>query len=717
MSAIELAESMLQSGNVRGAQRILKESAPEGEARDLLLARCALRLRDQLGAVAAYSAVLTRNPRHLEAAVSLGGLYAQLGWLDKAEAHFSRTLKRLEEPALRVELASLHWLRKQPARALQELGRVLARQPDHFDARQRRAQMLVELGRHAEALEDLRLLAQKWPDRPRPWKLLGMAELGCHNPDEAARCLREAVRNEPVDVNLATSLATALIISGQMEEAMVALERLRELDAAAWQGQHESTRKSRIAGSENEIDPRPIFLLTAFAELQKGCWARRDRFERILRDVIARPGNASLVSLWHSAGIVSLSAEERLKLYRTTANEVAKGVTPFRHEPSATPARLRIGYVMPRVGDHVVAKILGSALPEHDPATTDIHVFAVAGKESDRDSATRQRYLALPGVTLHDLAELDDAAAAEYLLGMQMDVLVDVAVYLDSGRPGILARRPAPVQVSYLGGTFSSGSDWLDYILVDDEASPGQPGWCSEAEVRMTGSYFLYSHEDALPPEPPPRSALGLPEDRFLYSALNNTYKLSPVEFDSWARILAATPGSVLLLKDGEGIARNLRAEAERRGLDPARLLFVPHVSQRDYLLRQGMPDLFLDTFLYGGHTTMAESLWMGVPAVSRRGDSFQSRVGASLLASCGLGELVATDVAAYEELAIALFHDRDRLLRLKQLLRQSRLTAAPFDVRGQVRQLERAFRHMRDRFAAGLPPAPFAVAELPVAD
>lgn len=701
---------MLASGNPAGARRVLNDSAAPGPDRDLLLGRCALQLNDRAGAAAAYSAVLARQPGNAEAVSSLGMLYLQQGLVDKAEALYSKALKKADSDRLRVEYGVVLFQRRQFKQALAEFDRVIARTPGYHPALDQRARAYLSQGRPADAVVDLRRIVEEDPGRDDCWALLGHALFSADQKDDAVVVLREAVRRRPDDMAALKSLALSLALTGHLAEGREVLARLRQADPERWREILDSTRKSRIASAPEEIDPRPLFLLFSY-QAQKDCdWRHRREYEETFRDYIANPGYCNPYGLAHCSGIVPLTPAERRRMMENVAAATGAGIEPWQHVPAPAPERLRIGYVMSRVGDHVVSLIMHRLIAAHDPQATEVHVFAVSQHADDFRYGLMERYAALPGVTAHDCSGLDDEAVARLLRDKGFDVLVDLAVYNDHGRPGIFARRPAPVQVSYLGAPYTSGAPWMDYIITDPQVSPEAPGWCTEAEARMPACYFVYGHDDAVPPEVPPRSAFGLPEEAFLYSALNNPYKIDPADFECWMRILEATPGSLLLLKAGARVAANLNREAAARGVDPARLRFLPWVSERDYLLRQGAPDLFLDARYYGAHTTMAESLWMGVPALSCRGDAFQSRVGASLLAACGLPELIMPDREAYEETAIALFRDRARLASLKDRLRETRLVAAPFDIQGQARRLEAAFRHMRARFAQGLPPATFDI-------
>lgn len=712
MSAIALAESLLQSGNATGARQILKDSADPGPERDYLLARCALRLGDTAAALVALASVVDANPRHVEATSALGALHVKQGKLDKAEALYSKALKKVDDERLRLELAVVYWKRKQSVRALQELERVLARNPRHHAARNERAFMLLSQSRFAEAAEEFRILVRDDPDRLEPWGHLGMLEFKVGRYEAALPLLREAQRRQPRDGAAIYNVGMSLVFTGHIEEGAAMLERLREVDPPRWQDLLDSTADSRIRGTE-ELDVRPLFLLIAYNEQTLCDWTHRQRYEEVYHDFVADPRNSRPIRLAHGSGIVPLSHAERRRMMEMAGRVAALGCTPHEHLPSPAPRRLRVGYVMTRIAIHVVPKILVKLIESHDPANVDVSVVSVLQQDKDYSSGMPERYMAIPGVTWVDLTHMSDAEAVEHLKSLDFDILIDLSVYNDGARSGLFAGRPAPVQVNFLGAPFTSGVPWMDYIITDPVVSPAVPDWCSEAEARMPVCFFTYGSEWERPAVPP-RTGFGLPEDAFVYSGLNNSYKIDPLDFDGWMRILTATPGSVLMLREDSGAQENLRREAERRGVDPARLIFAPFVTHEGYLQRQGMPDLFLDTRYYGAHTTMAESLWMGVPALTCPGDAFPSRVGASLLASCGLQELIMPDWDSYEATAIALYHDRERLRRLKDSLLSVRDHAAPFDMPGQARNMEKAFRHMRERFAQGLPPAAFNVGELP---
>lgn len=711
-SALSLAESLLQSGNVAGAFKILMDFPDKGVRRNFLLGQCAARMGNAAVAIPALATALAADPRHVPSATLLGDIYLRLGMVDKAEALYRDFLARHEDDGLRVAQARLLALRQRVDASIVEFGRVLARNPRHAFARQCRGDLLAQQRRFAEAAADYRELTVQHPGEAAPWANLGIVEgwLGRHA--EAERHLRRALELQPGNGKCLFELAWVLITTGQVEPAREVLAQLKAADPARLAELQQVLEKQQSWGVDGAVDPRPLFIAYTYARLDECNWTYREAYDRVVAD-FARAPLANPAGGAHCAGIVPLTLAEKRHLLEQAAAFTADGIVPWTHVPAPAPARLRVGYLLPHLGEHVVARIMERVWAAHSDAV-EVIVIASAMNRDDVASPLLARVQALPGVRCVDVTQQDDAAAAATVRDLGLDVLVDLGIYNDQARPGIAARRPAPVQVNWLGAPYTSGAPWMDYIVTDPVVSPGVPGWCSEAEVRLPSCYFVFGHHVATPPPLPARREVGLPEGVFIYSGLCNGYKIDPEIFARWMRILKATPGSVLLLKEGAERQANLLREAAAHGVGPERLVFPPKLLQALYIARMGLPDLFLDTPRYNGHTTMAESLWMGAPAISWPGADFQTRVGASLLESCGLPELVVADGEAYEALAIALFHDRERLAALRARLLANRATAAPFDIAGQARALEKAWWHMRRRFADGLPPAPFDVAALP---
>lgn len=221
----------------------------------------------------------------------------------------------------------------------------------------------------------------------------------------------------------------------------------------------------------------------------------------------------------------------------------------------------------------------------------------------------------------------------------------------------------------------------------------------AEQVVRLPHSYQVNDDRRAIAERIPTRADCGLSDGAFVFCCFNNSFKIQPAVFDVWMRLLAQVDGSMLwLLEENRFASANLRAEAQRRGVDPGRMVFAPRAPLAEHLARHRQADLFLDTLPYNAHTTASDALWSGLPIVTCAGATFPSRVCASLLRAAGLPELVTTSLADYEAAALALARDAGRLAALKSQLVKNRDSAPLFDTAGFTRDLEAALLDMWGR-------------------
>jgi predicted O-linked N-acetylglucosamine transferase (SPINDLY family) len=287
-----------------------------------------------------------------------------------------------------------------------------------------------------------------------------------------------------------------------------------------------------------------------------------------------------------------------------------------------------------------------------------------------------------------------------------VDIAVDLKGHTLDHRAGIFAERAAPIQINYLGYPGTMGAEYMDYLIADPTVIPeASQQFYSEKIIYLPNSYQPNDSRRAISTEPCARAAEGLPETAFVFCCFNNSYKITPAVFDVWMRILGRVEGSVLWLWENKPWAsENLRKEARRRGISPERVIFARTLPLDEHLARHRLADLFLDTFPYNAHTTASHALWTGLPVLTRMGETFASRVAASLLRAVDLPELITATEAEFEELAVELAHDTERLQRLRQRLQQNRLSAALFDSRGFTRDLEAAYAAIVERCEAGLP-------------
>jgi len=291
-------------------------------------------------------------------------------------------------------------------------------------------------------------------------------------------------------------------------------------------------------------------------------------------------------------------------------------------------------------------------------------------------------------------------------------ILVDLMGFVANCRPDVLALRPAPIQVNYLGFPGTMGADFMDYIVTDRVVTPPeQAPFLHEAIVYLPHTYQVTDDRQPIDPNPVTRAGEGLPGDGMVYCCFNTLYKIEPVMFGAWMRILARLPGSVLwVLAKGDAARANLRREAAAQGVDPARLVFGEGKHKPLHLARFGLADLFLDTRLYNAHTTTSDALWAGVPVLTWLGEGFPARVAASLLTAIELPELIMPSLDAFEREAVRLGTDPAALAALKARLAAHRTTRPLFDTVRFARAIEAAYDAMWARYAAGEGPGEIEV-------
>jgi protein O-GlcNAc transferase len=315
-----------------------------------------------------------------------------------------------------------------------------------------------------------------------------------------------------------------------------------------------------------------------------------------------------------------------------------------------------------------------------------------------------------------DVRMQSDQSVVELMRTLEIDIAIDLKGFTQDARTGILARRPAPVQVSYLGYPGTMGARYIDYLIADRFVIPDQqrPAY-SEKVVWLPECYQVNDAKRPITAFTSSRGSTGLPEGAFVFCCFNASYKITPELFDVWMRLLRDIPTSVLWLIAGRSHAPdNLRCEAQARGVAPDRLVFAPVTSSQEHLARHQLADLFLDTHPYNAHTTASDALWAGLPVLTYAGETFAGRVAGSLLQAVGLSELVTLSLEDYEALARELASNPARLAVLRQKLAQGITTASLFDTVRTTRHIEAAFATMWERHCRDEPPQAFAVTPLP---
>jgi predicted O-linked N-acetylglucosamine transferase (SPINDLY family) len=366
--------------------------------------------------------------------------------------------------------------------------------------------------------------------------------------------------------------------------------------------------------------------------------------------------------------------------------------------------RLRIGYLSSDLRDHAVGYLTAEIFQHHDRNLVDVQAY-FSGPATDDATRTRIRNT-VDGWT--DITAMADKEAAATIIADAVDILVDLNGYTKDGRTRVVALRPAPIIVNWLGFPGTMGSPHHHYIIADPHIiPPGDEKYFSEKVLRLP-CYQPNDTQRITAPETPTRAACNLPEDAMVYCCFNGMNKITRPVFERWMRILAAVPGSVLwLLDSGPETMDRLRAHAQSCGITADRLIFAGRLGTPAHVARYRIADLFLDTNPYGAHTTASDALWAGLPILTYTGRIFAARVCASLVRAAGLPELVCDSGDSYEREAIRIGLDPDLRHGYKQRLRMMRASCTLFDTAGLVRNLEGLYAQMWQDYCRGALPVP----------
>ena len=366
--------------------------------------------------------------------------------------------------------------------------------------------------------------------------------------------------------------------------------------------------------------------------------------------------------------------------------------------------RLRVGYISSDLREHAVGYLMAEVFELHDRGKVEVFAY-YCGIPGEDALKTRTKRAVEHWV---DIRDLSDDAAAQRIAEDGIDILVDVNGHTRDARTGVFARRPAPIQVNWLGYPGTMGSAYHHYMIADEWiATPGFEVYCSEKVVRLP-CYQPNDRKRVVAPERPSRAEAGLPDDAFVFCCFNGAQKITRFAFERWIQILLRTPGSVLwLLASTEETHERLRNYAESQGVGRERIVFAPKQPNPMHLARYPLADLFLDTSPYGAHTTASDALWMGVPVLTLSGRSFAARVCGSLVRSAGLPDLVCDTPEDFVDRAVALATDPAAVGRLKARLEVGRTTCDLFNMEKLVGCLEELYRGMVADYWRGELPRP----------
>jgi protein O-GlcNAc transferase len=660
---------------------------------------------------------------------------------------------------------ALHTYRQGRMRDLvDQLDRFIERQPAWGEACHLRGLGLMALEDFAHARESLERASELIPGVADVWDHLGVARSRTGDDLAARQAFERALALNPWNGTCWYNAAQSALDHGRLEEAfqyglraVLLAPELRQASSCLLRSAYQLEEARAQAAGRYENDPngpltlavnaaratvdspeQAVALAPMFAEighyqqaievLEQSVSRFGDTFPGLLGQLVfnqrylcdwrhwherqstlidhIRCSDESVVTPFSALSIMGLTPADQLKIARAYGKRYPSIRPPLSTRDvkgsAATDQRLRIGYLSADFQQHATAYLTAAFFERHD--RTRFEVFAYSSRPDDGGSM-RQR---LRGAIEHfvEIQSLSDQEVAQRIYDDEIDILVDLKGYTRHNRLGILAWRPAPVQVSWLAFPGTLGLPFIDYLVVDPILVPPEAGaHYDETLAYLPDAYAPVDDRRQVAPIPT-RAEVGLPEHGFVFCCFNDPYKITPEVFERWCRLLENRPDSVLwLYARSHEVIGNLTREAAARGVASERLVFAGLMPQPEHLARLALADLFLDTLPCNAHTTASDALWMGVPILTCQGETFAARVASSLVTAAGLPELITRDLDEYEARALSLSSHPEELGMLKARLTMGRTHAAFFDTERFTRNLEALFGRIWERHLAGLPP------------
>lgn len=624
-------------------------------------------------------------------------------------------------PAWQV-LSRLYLASGQPADAVEAARRAVAVAPDDGAAHLALAHALQAAGDAPAAVEAARMALATGADPDAALLALASAALDAGDPSSALEAATRVSERSASDPRSHFVRGNALAALGRHGDAAIAFAdalRLRPEwamahanlgHALADAGRHAEAERAFAAALA--LDPALPGALSQRVFLKRRLcdWDGIDALSIALKRLVAEraPGVTPFSFLAEPAS----GAEQRRCAETWAAGRIA-AVEPLRRRAPATrtigrSGPVRVGLVSSGFNNHPTALLVVELIERLRAGPIEVIGLATSG---DDGGALRAR-IARACRHFEELPRHDPVAMAHRVVALGIDVLVDLRGYGGGAVTELFALRPAPIQVNWLAYPGTSGAPFIDYLLADRVVVPAAARADFSEAVVWLPHCFQPSDTTRKIGTPPPRPALGLPADGCVFASFNNGYKITPEVHADWMAILAAVPDSALwLLAPGAEAEARLRAATARAGVDPARVVFQPKLPHLEYLALYRHADLFLDTRPYGAHTTASDALWAGCPLLTLPGETFASRVGASLLLALGIPELVADDRDEYRARAIALGRDTAARATVRSRLDAARRSTPLFDMARFTDAFTRAIEAMVARARRGEAPRDIVIA------
>jgi predicted O-linked N-acetylglucosamine transferase (SPINDLY family) len=661
-----------------------------------------------------YERILQKQCNHFDALQLLAVTHRQQGNSEIALEYFDKALRVDQTNAAVFNNRGIALkVLKRLDEALQSYDEAIRLKPDYAEVYYNRGITLHGLKRLDEALTSYDQAIRLKPDYAEAYNNQGITLQDLKRLDEALKSYDQAICLKPDYAEAYNNRGVSLRDLNRLDEALKSYDqaiRLKQDYTEAYYNRGATLQDLKrldeaLKSYDQAIRLKPdyafLFGNRLHTQMKLGDWS--DLSNQLLE-------LHSRISAQHKVAmpftVLGLTDNPELQLltsqiYVDSKHSPSDVLGPFvKREPEG---KIRIGYYSADFHNHATAYLIAELFESHDSNRFEIYGFSFGPNTNDE---MRQRLSKVFNQFI-DVSNYSDIEIAKMSRELKIDIGVDLKGFTTDSRTGIFALRCAPIQVNYLGYPGTMGAPYIDYIVADKTVIPIESqNYYSEKIVYMPHSYQVNDAKRKISDRLFTKQELGLPEEGFVFCCFNNTYKILPDTFDLWMDLLLEVYGSVLwLFEENQTAIKNLRMRAQKREVDPSRLVFANSMKLADHLSRLRLADLCLDTLPYNAHTTASDALWAGLPVLTLPGKSFTARVAASLLSALDIPELIAESREDYLEKAISLTRNELLLKQIKDKLDRNRLIAPLFNGQIFAKNIEKAYVAMHQRYVNGLPP------------
>ena len=673
-----------QRGELFEAQKLYEQclqSQPQNADALHLLGVIALQTKDFTKAVGLISQALVINSQMPGAFSNLGNAYKEQKEFDKALKCYECALKidPLFEDAI-SNIGNIFYDKRNYGEAMNFYNRAISLNPRHADAYYNRGNIFLHYDKNSDALSDYSKALELNPSIVDAYLNRGQAHKKMGNYPAALEDFSQVIKMQPDYAEAYYHRAVTFFANNH--HTLAALEDLK--------------KAARIKPDLDYLRSAIFFNQKAFAD-----WADLETLgDTILK--VANSGGKSFTPLAFISHYDSL--RQQFQVTQTWMNSQGKkdgsGLALLQKLPRGK--KIHIGYFSSDFNEHPVTYASAGLFRNHDRSK-----FKITGFYFGRHHDDVLQRVAKSFDDFYNVANLSDVEVTELARKLKIDIAVDMNGCTLGCRPAVFLNQVAPTQVNYLGYPGTMGTLLMDYIIADETIIPAESQKYYAEKVAYMDCYMPHDDQLKVADKKFNRQELGLPNDSFVFCGFNNSYKITPQVWDMWMNILKEVPKSVLWLSyRNDSTSKNFLKEAMARGVDSSRIIFAPRMKDvAEHLARLRCADLLLDTYPYNAHTTASAALWAGLPVLTRMGESFASRVAASLLMACRMPELMVQTAEEYQSMAIHLGNNPNEIVDFKKRLHDYKDNNPLFNSAIYTRKLENLFCQMYERSQSGLTP------------